>query len=756
MRSFVKWILVALVSIMVALAVLYAASPAIVAKVAPLLAEGYGLGELELQIARPHWRRLTIHKVSLATDDLRIDGAGGLAEYSLRELLTGRLTRLSFDALDITVSSSGPAPPSGTTQTFEPGLFTPPVGRLSVAALRIVFADTGFVGVGSADLGDGVLSFALDGVAPEAASRLSLSATLNRVGEFNARFAEQGAAGAEYLDARGRIAETAVDLVAQFNLHGFALALASEIAGVPAGSGSLVAEVRTTLPWPLPDAGSWPPVTVSIPAFSVDWRSSDGAMQLQGVKGAATIAGRDVTGVLSGTILQTDDTRSVSVTFPERYAFELVDGVLSGRAGLRLRARQADSDVRTSLRSFTVAFGPAARIDFDADVDFTTTAGLETIGIEGRVTGRAVREREQPLRLAGRVDFAGKVDAAGQRRDGAVKARYVLDADGLDVDGRITSGIFDNVPFSLDYHLQTGAGQFAADKLLVFDKALAATVVPGWDRPYDLEAGRIDASLNLSWRTPEEIAAHLVLALDKGRAHYEDTIATDIAALLSLRANNAAAFESWRLEPTRVNVRRIDIGLPVRDLRMGVSWAADTLQVDDLQASVLGGRIYAGEFAYAIEAGKANFPLRLEDIDLAEVLALEGDDIVGTGKLDGILPIVISGDQPSIEGGRVAAQPPGGSIRLTSSFAGPTGQPGLDFALVALKDFRYSALRAEVDYAENGDLTLAVHLRGHNPAVEKGRAIVYNLNISENIPVLLESLQLQKKLGDKIEKGVKK
>ncbi|MFB3107537.1 MAG: YdbH domain-containing protein, partial [Pseudomonadales bacterium] len=60
------------------------------------------------------------------------------------------------------------------------------------------------------------------------------------------------------------------------------------------------------------------------------------------------------------------------------------------------------------------------------------------------------------------------------------------------------------------------------------------------------------------------------------------------------------------------------------------------------------------------------------------------------------------------------------------------------------------------DYAENGDLALAVNLQGTNPDVEKGRAIVYNLTINENVLVLLESLRAQNAIIDRVERGILK
>jgi hypothetical protein len=51
---------------------------------------------------------------------------------------------------------------------------------------------------------------------------------------------------------------------------------------------------------------------------------------------------------------------------------------------------------------------------------------------------------------------------------------------------------------------------------------------------------------------------------------------------------------------------------------------------------------------------------------------------------------------------------------------------------------------------------LGVRLEGHNPAVEKGRRIVYNLNVTENVPVLLESLRLQDAFTRRIERRVRR
>jgi len=164
--------------------------------------------------------------------------------------------------------------------------------------------------------------------------------------------------------------------------------------------------------------------------------------------------------------------------------------------------------------------------------------------------------------------------------------------------------------------------------------------------------------------------------------------------------------------------------------------------------------VRASPFAYNLVTGNAKTQLELDKLSLTSVLALEGDDLVGTGTLSGTLPLTINDHRLSISNGHLVAESPGGTLRLTSKIPSPTEQASLNFALNALRNFTYTSLRAQIDYAENGDLALAVQLQGRNPEVEKGRPIHYNLNITENVPMLLQSLRLQKELTRQIEKKI--
>ena len=143
-----------------------------------------------------------------------------------------------------------------------------------------------------------------------------------------------------------------------------------------------------------------------------------------------------------------------------------------------------------------------------------------------------------------------------------------------------------------------------------------------------------------------------------------------------------------------------------------------------------------------IALDKAAFDVALTGVSLADVLALEGGDVQGSGILDGKLPVLIDGENFIVDNGAVSARPPGGTLVYKGAAASSmVAQSGFGFAFQALEDFRYDTLDANVVLAADGALALTVRLRGANPAVEQGRAIAFNLNLNENLRALLESLR---------------
>ena len=86
----------------------------------------------------------------------------------------------------------------------------------------------------------------------------------------------------------------------------------------------------------------------------------------------------------------------------------------------------------------------------------------------------------------------------------------------------------------------------------------------------------------------------------------------------------------------------------------------------------------------------------------------------------------------------------------------PDATPGLALAIKALRNFEYRQMDVDVKLVPAGDLDLLVKLQGHSPDVEEGRPINFNLNVSENLPALIESLQASDTFSKRVQQRLSK
>jgi len=91
--------------------------------------------------------------------------------------------------------------------------------------------------------------------------------------------------------------------------------------------------------------------------------------------------------------------------------------------------------------------------------------------------------------------------------------------------------------------------------------------------------------------------------------------------------------------------------------------------------------------------------------------------------------------------GSVQNDLPGGVIKYLPG-AGSTGSTSpLDIAIQALGNFHFDGLSAAVEYDSAGDLTLGVRIEGVNPDSDPLQPVILNLNLENNVPQMLRSLQ---------------
>lgn len=133
------------------------------------------------------------------------------------------------------------------------------------------------------------------------------------------------------------------------------------------------------------------------------------------------------------------------------------------------------------------------------------------------------------------------------------------------------------------------------------------------------------------------------------------------------------------------------------------------------------------------------------------------EGLAGEGTLEGQLPVIIGPEGVRIEDGHIAALPPGGRLQLPADRLGGMAQSNQAMALVAsaMEDFHYRVLESGIHYAEDGTLLLDLTMRGSSPGVDSDRPVVLNINLEEDIPALLTSLQLSGRVNDAVTERVR-
>jgi hypothetical protein len=179
------------------------------------------------------------------------------------------------------------------------------------------------------------------------------------------------------------------------------------------------------------------------------------------------------------------------------------------------------------------------------------------------------------------------------------------------------------------------------------------------------------------------------------------------------------------------------------------------LNLSSFSGSVMGGSLSTAAQQFDFSRATQKFKVEVKDVNLANLLKqYSPGELSGTGLLSGSVPIEINPKGIRIEQGAVAAVAPGGLLQMTSTRANAIAknQPSMKLVVNALEDFHYTALASQVNYDEEGKLLLAIKLEGRNPALERGRPINLNVNLEEDVPAMLASIQLSGKVSDIVKK----
>jgi len=179
------------------------------------------------------------------------------------------------------------------------------------------------------------------------------------------------------------------------------------------------------------------------------------------------------------------------------------------------------------------------------------------------------------------------------------------------------------------------------------------------------------------------------------------------------------------------------------------------LDLQSFSGSAMGGSISTAAQQFDFSRPTQNIKLELKDINLANLLKqYSPGELSGTGLLSGSVPVEINSAGIRVAQGMVAAAEAGGRLQMKSARASAMAknQPSMKLVVDALNDFHYTALASQINYDEKGKLLLSVKLEGRNPALENGRPINLNVNLEEDVPAMLASIQLSSKVNDIVKK----
>lgn len=310
---------------------------------------------------------------------------------------------------------------------------------------------------------------------------------------------------------------------------------------------------------------------------------------------------------------------------------------------------------------------------------------------------------------------------------------------------------------------------------------LGGLITP-WEHPFDVTAGRLALSAAVTWgagprrvstgsddrRKPGGVMVKqgqvVIMAKDLD-GYYEDVPVEDVNTTITV---NATSLDDVTMAgPATVRIGRVDPGVPLENIaltlrlgRLGFGDGAGQPSVDlkDVSAHTLGGRVSSPRIHFDPARAPTRFTLNVDGVQLDRLLQLEQQQgLEGSGVLDGSIPITLNGKTVTIHEGRVAVRPPGGVIRFApldeTRRMLVRAKPEMELVLRALENFRYDVLRAAVNYQEDGTLLLETRLEGKNPDMKEVPPVHFNLNVEENIPALLQSVQVVKDIEQRLEKA---
>jgi|GEM_PF-1940614 len=783
------------IALAVALVILvggYLAFPWLLPQVARWLAPQYGVEQLVVDSQRPGWSSWSIPQVELSTASQIVQASGIRLTYDLVELAQGRLISIEVAKLDVELKPAPTTNTETTSNSLDPGLLAGlPMQRVNVEEIHFHAPAIPLRMQGTLELGGDQLRFRLEASQSPLNAPVRLTAELNADGNFLARFHTSKDKADHALEASGRWLGDSLAIAGTFDLGDYELGLIAALVDVPPWTGFVRGDfglrldqafspqafqsqlhfsvlptatkdlkplaMNGSIQWlPEPTAAGWSLAVI----FDGTQSQGQGATQLRG-----HLQHGDAVNTADGSfVLLSDDLEALAQVFGIASLKGDVSGTFKVSAGANpeLANAQVDAAIKAAVTwdGTTHLNTDHLAIAHTASEPLRWQVSAAPIEVRQQDQGTTLLWNAQELKVTVEVadpltfSLASQGDLdwrdgetrmlikglafAGKGRSGA--AGYIADIS-LALQGQ-------SIPLHLEVDDVFNNWRFNGPLNWVVRQPLLVKTL-GMQSAYDIVGGTFTGNLKGQMKG-EALTTDVQGAFKNGALTYDDLVFTGFSSSVVAGLRKDATVYA---DLPDVSLSKFDPGVPITDIRTGISMQGDRVNFSATTGNLLGGSFAIAPFTYDLAGGDAALKVDLTGVDLGAVLALEGEDLYGDGQLDGQMPVNIVDDAITVTDGTVR-NTGRGVIRLAASLAQSLNQPGLDFALRALEDFHYETLEADIDYGAKGDLLAAIRLRGRNALIENGRPIHYNLNISENLPTLLASLRLQDEVNERVESRV--
>ncbi|MGI9204719.1 MAG: intermembrane phospholipid transport protein YdbH family protein [Woeseiaceae bacterium] len=320
----------------------------------------------------------------------------------------------------------------------------------------------------------------------------------------------------------------------------------------------------------------------------------------------------------------------------------------------------------------------------------------------------------------------------------------------------VTIDLFENGNIRGVYEFSSGQGDFSlTDTIISFTDRELSKWFASWNKDWDVIAGAVAVAgrVALNEDSAENLSGHVNVGATDLAGYFGDTAFTGLSTEIDA---TYAAIDGANVMPSTVSVALIDVGLPVRNLTADFELTPDFRGADitNLRMNAFEGIITADPFSFRTDKASNTMIMRAESLDISDMLTLkEFDAVEVTGRIGAALPITITTDGITIAAGSLTGEAPGGVIRYAAGdVTDEAVSSSIGMVKEALSHFEYDTLTSELNYNQDGDLELAMQLKGRNPDMEGSRPVILNLNVQNNVPQMLKSLQAARAVEELLEK----